>query len=590
MSDSQIPLREALRLGALAGRRTLCLHLGLSIVEGLLPLAGIFAMRLLVDAVTESPGSGSPEEAYSSVLDAVYLAAGIAIGGAVLRAFASYVADRHGRIVTDRCADRMLEQSSSLDLQQLEDPRVLDLMQRAGQEVAGRPARIASDLSASLLSLVTLATMGTLLLLVDPWLTALVLVFAVPGVWLRLRHAKRLFAWQRDTVEAQREVGYLSTILSTRQAAKDLRALSLARRFLGRVQGQRTDLREQALGLSARRARGELVGQVLSNAALFFAYGRLGWLAVSGAFTVGAFVMYAQAVQRSQSGVRDLLGSLAALSEHRLFLRTFVEFEALEPSVVDSASPIVLTERGPLAVRCQDVHFTYPGGRAVLSGVDFEIAPGERVALVGRNGSGKSTLVRLLTRLADPTTGAIRYGESPLRELELATWRGRVGVLFQDATPLDLTVRENIAPDGGGDPESWRDAARQAGALERIERLPGAFEQRLGRRFAGGAELSAGEWRRILLARVLHRRSEFLILDEPSAFLDARASRELGERLRDELKGRSVLVVDHRPEAVQWVDRVLVLEEGRIVESGSPAELAAKDGSFRKLFGAPASG
>lgn len=597
MATRPIPIREALRLGSLAGPRWLAAHLALSFVQGLLPLAGIWAMKLLVDAVAGLGGDqvADREAARDRVLEAVAIALGIALLGSALRALGSYVGDAHGRLVADRAADRMICRSASLDLLQVEDPKVLDLMQRAGQEVSSRPGRILSDLTGGLLALVTLASMGALLALVDPVVTVVVAVAAIPAAVIRLKHARKMFAWQRETAEAQREIGYLSTLASSRASAKDLRAFGIGATFTSRVREGRDVLRRGALQLSAGRSRGQWIGESIGALALFFAYARLGWLALDGVFGIGAFVMYAQAVQRTQTGVQSLLGSSAALSEHRLFLSTFVEFEALQPQVEERLAPATATAAEPREVgtperlEFRDVGFAYPDGRPVLGGLEFAIEPGERVALVGPNGSGKSTIVRLLARLSDPAAGAITYGGHDLRERSPTEWREHVAVLFQDAAPFEFRACENIDPAALGqadlaDQPSVREAARQAGVLERLEALPSGLSTRMGRRFSGGRELSAGEWRRLLLARALYRQSDLLVLDEPGAFLDAAACRALGQELSRSSRSRTILVVDHRVDVVSWVDRVLVLEEGRVVQSGSPEELAAIQGPFRRLF------
>lgn len=583
-----IPVREIVRLGLLAGPRLVAAQFALTLLAGLLPLGGIVAMRLLVDAVAAGPAA-----TLRPLGEAVAIASAIALLGVLVGALSGYVGDRHGRVVADRCAERLLERAAGLDLVQLEDPTVLDLLQRAGSELATRPARIVAELAALLLAAVTLLAMGTTLALLDPLLVAVVASAALPAVLLRVRHARRAYEWQKGSAGAQRELGYVSGVIASRAAAKELRAAGWAPRWLARARGLRDTLRGEQLALARARSRDELLGQALAVLALFFAYATLGARALEGAFGVGAFVMYAQAVQRTQNGVRDLVGSLAALGEQRQFLGAWHELTGLAGRIEGAAQAREgMPPRGAV-IECRGLRYAYPGTGPVLDELDLVLQPGEHVALVGKNGCGKSTLVRLLARLDDPASGGIRVGGRDLRELALADWRAQLAVLFQDAVPLDATLRENLAPEAppeaatAAPPAAAHDDAALHGALSLVGLGRLELAAMLGRRFANGVELSAGEWRRVLLARALVRPASCFVLDEPTAFLDHATVRELALRLRERLRGATLLIVEQRPEMLAFVDRICVMEGGRIVDEGSPAELAARDGPYRRLFGPP---
>jgi ATP-binding cassette subfamily B protein len=583
-------LARALRLATIGGPGWLSAHISLVIIQGVLPLIGIYLMKLIVDTIAQGVGSPDREAVFQDLLVLVALAAGVALVGATLRVVAGVVAEAHGRAVSDQVAETLHAQSVRLDLAYYENPVYYDTLHRAQAEAPHRPVRIVGDLAGIGLSVVTLGGM-TVLLLGLHWAVPLVVTaVAVPAVLARLRHSRRLFTWQQERASDQREAGYLSGLMTSRGPAKDLRVFQLGDVLRERFARIRAKLRRESLGLSIRRGRADLLAQLLPSAVLFGAYGWLGWLTLEGVTTLGDLVMYAQAIQRAQGAVAGLLGGLAGLFEHNMFLAHFFAFLDLRTQLVVPATP--REDLPPLSegIRCEGLGFSYPGQpRTVLRGLDLNLAAGELVALVGANGAGKSTLVKLLCRLYDPVAGRILCDGVDIRELEPDAWWRRLSVLFQDAAPFELSARENIAL---GEPLSQHDrerhAAEQAGVHERLTRLSKGYDTLLGRRFEGSEELSAGEWRKLLLARALYRRGEILILDEPLAFVDPRSGAEILARIRKESSNRALLIVSHRPSVLAQADRICVLHEGRIVEEGRHAELVKAGGAYARLLGNPA--
>jgi ATP-binding cassette subfamily B protein len=416
-----------------------------------------------------------------------------------------------------------------------------------------------------------------------------IVALAWPAAVVRLRHARAQLDLLAAHNEAQRDVQYLSGVLTGRGAAKDLRLADAGEQLRSEVSERRAALQTAGLRLSRRRAVADGLAQALQAGAMFAAYAFLGYGALHGGLSLGGLVLHAQAVQRAQSAVRDLLLAAAALREDQLFAAPLRDFLALRSRLPAAAEPTPLPA-APAALALARVHFTYPGqSQPLLRGLDLELRPGEHVALVGRNGAGKSTVVKLLCRLYDPGQGRVQYGGIDLRQLDAAALHRRLSVLFQDAAGFERSVVDNVA----FGPGSARDAAAidvtlaQVGLDAMVSRLPAGPATRLSRRFDGGHEPSAGEWRRLLLARALHRRAEILILDEPSAFLDPPALAALLQHLRTELRGTAVLLADHRLDCVQFADRVCVLEGGVIVEDGAPATLLARRGALAALFGNP---
>jgi ABC-type transport system involved in cytochrome bd biosynthesis fused ATPase/permease subunit len=412
--------------------------------------------------------------------------------------------------------------------------------------------------------------MSALLVRVEPWLPLVVGLSALPIAWSRRRHARLRFEWQRERVVEQRAVGYLGAVLTGRATAKDVRLLSLQRGFGQRLRTLRAALRSSLGRLARRRGLDELLVHTLASAALFGAYVYLADAALAGAMTLGGLRVQHQAAQRTQNAVRDLLASATGVGEHRLFLRPLLAFLA-RPAEEPRAAAAECD--GMFALH--DVHFAYPETpRPVLQGLDLRIARGERIAVIGANGSGKSTLLKLLALLYQPTRGSLQRADG-----------ARVAVLLQDAAAFELTLRENLLL---GQPHAVDDAAllsalARVGLRERVERLPLGLDTPWSRRLAGGTDWSAGEARRIVLARELLRPCDALLLDEPFASLDGRTAKALADDLRAEPRGRTLVVVDHRGPGLTCVDRVVWIERGRIVADGTPEQVRARPG-FAEQF------
>lgn len=566
-----VPLRQALQLSTLAGRRQALADLGLRLLQGALPLLGLLALQRLLDAVATGIGAADRDAAFGAVLQAVAIAAAVAGVGALVSAFAGQLGERHARLCADRCASLLQRHAAALDLLQIESPAIADELHRAHAEAAQRPARVVLNLAALAVALTGLLTMALASAFAAPWLPFVVGGAAVPIALARLRAGARTFAWQEANTQSQRHVGYLAGMLVSRAYGKDLRALDLAGPVADAVDAERQRLRDEQLALQSRRAVGETAAQLFATAALFGGYLFLAQQALAGHLTLGALLLQVQAVQRTQNGVRDALLAYAALRDDQLFLRHVFAFLARRPQVTAPAVPLPLPA-GALAVRCVGVRFCYPDvARPVLDGFDLDLRAGERVLLTGSNGAGKSTVVRLLCRLMDPGGGRVELGGIDLRSCDPRAVRERVAVCFQDGVGFELSARDNL--EFGAAPA--RDAALLAaadvvGIGEVLRALPEGLSTRLGRSFAGSRELSAGQWRRLLLARTLARASDLLVLDEPFAALDRDGRERLVHHLAALPRTRTVVVVDHGADGCRCVDRVLVLDGGRIA-SDQPA-------------------
>lgn len=564
--EGRVSLRSALAVCCGAGVRPL-VWMGVgALLQAGLPVLGLFAMQALVDAVALGvAGDLAADAAWTAALQATGLAAAVAFGGAALRSVTSVLAENHGRKLADGAVHALQLHAAAVSLDQFERPAFHDALQRAGAEGSQRPVRLTQDLLATLVAALSLVAMSALLLRVEPWLPLLVGVAALPVAWSRRRHARLRFAWQRDHVVEQRAVGYLGGVLTGRATAKDVRAIGLRAVFGARLADLRAGLRASLARLAKLRARDELLVHTLASAALFGAYVYLADAALGGLMTLGGLVLHAQAAQRTQNAVRDLLASTAGIHEHRLFLRPYVDFLATPTS----APPRAPTTTQDL-VRLEGVSYTYPSAsRPALHGIQFSVAAGERVAVIGANGSGKSTLIKVLAGLHHPSAGAIRHRAA-----------AKTAVLWQDAAAFELTIRENLelGCDAPLTDATLLQALDDVGLRERVAQLPHGLDTPWSRRLRGGCDWSVGEARRIVLARELLRPCDLLLLDEPFASLDGKAARRVAAHLSDGTRERAVVLVDHRGPGMDCVDRVIWLDQGRVVMDGPPSAVRAHPG------------
>ena len=358
--------------------------------------------------------------------------------------------------------------------------------------------------------------------------------------------------------------------------------------FARRFSELRRRIRRERLGIDSRRSLAEMAASVVEIGAMFGLYAFVGYRTMRGLLTMGDLVMFFQAVQRGQGFLGQLLGGLSDLYESHLFLTNLYEFLELKPKIVAPARPAPVHRPLRTGLVFDHVSFRYSDdGRPVLDDLSLTIRPGEHVALVGENGAGKTTLIKLLCRLYDPTQGAITLDGVDLRQLDLEALRREISIVFQDYAHYQLTARENIwlgNIDAPPDLAGIQAAALQAGADDVIARLKHGYETVLGKWFEGGEELSVGEWQKVALARAFLRQSQIIVLDEPTSAMDARAEYELFQRFHRLAAGRTALLISHRLSTVRMADRIYVLEDGKVLESGTHEELVYRGGKYSCLF------
>jgi ATP-binding cassette subfamily B protein len=562
-------------------------------IQGVLPLAALYLMKLMIDAVTNGITAPDKAVAFGRIAVLIGLAGLVALLNAVCKSISQLIHEAQSQVITDRISDILHAKSVEVDLEYYENPRYFDTLHRAQQEAPSRPTHIVNGLvQVGQNSLSLLAMAG--LLFSFHWSVAVILFIAViPGIFVRLKYSGRMFRWQREQTPTERQSWYYHWMLTGDWHAKEIRLFNLGALFIRRFRDLRRRLRRERIEIARKRSIAELAAQTIATLAVFGSYAFIAYRTVQGNISLGDLVMYTQAFQRGQGFLQQILSGLAGLYEDNLFLSNFYEFLDLKPKVIPPQHPKPIPRPMKTGIVFDRVSFRYPGvDRTALKDISLSIGPGEHVALVGENGAGKTTLIKLLCRLYDPMGGAITLDGIALGEYDIKGLRREISVILQDYARYHTTARENI---WFGDISvlhegpRMMEAARQSGANRVIEKLPAGYETILGKWFEDGEELSIGEWQKVALARAFMRNSQIIVLDEPTSSLDAMAEYEVFQKFRDLARGRTAILISHRFSTVRMADRIFVLENGRLTDSGTHDELMHRGGTYSRLYEAQAS-
>lgn len=585
----------------------------LGLVGALVPLGIAYIGKLIVDGVVAGMASGSAEDR----LQVLYLVAAelglmlasglVGRGQGLLR---SLLGSKLGYLINIR----ILEKALSLDLVHFETPSVYDKLQNARREASARPLNLFVNTVDAAGNVVTLISYGVVLFTFSGYTLLILLAATLPAFLAEARYsgeAFRLFSWRAPEARRMR---YLEVLLTRDSHAKEVKLYGLGQVILGRYRELYEKLFGEERSLAVRRAGWGFVLGAFSTVALYGCYAWIVSRTVGGGLTLGDMTLYVTVFRQGQGALRNVLRAVGSTYEDNLFMSNLFSFlelptaasaaaEASAAAASASIAPGTAVASGEAAPPAEapapgfslrNVSFRYPGTeRWVISGLDLDIGPGEKLAIVGENGAGKTTLIKLLTGLYPPTVGEIRLDGQLLSEIPPEVLRRRFGVVLQDFVQYQFSARENVglgAPEALADLERIREAAARGGAEEVVAKLERGWESQLGRWFEGGVELSLGNWQKIAVSRAFMRDADILILDEPTASLDAEAEHALFLRFRELTQNKMALLISHRFSTVRMADRIAVMAGGKLQELGSHEELMAKKGRYAHLFTLQAAG
>lgn len=574
----------------------------LRLVRALLPVATLFIGKLIIDDVVllvQQPGKPNTLQGWLDsgllnwlgfLLVAEFALAVLAdILGRVVALVDSLLSER----VSNASSVRLMEHAATLDLEDFEDAEFQDQLERARRQTSGRMT-LMGQLLGQAQDMVTVASFAAGLILYAPWLILLLLLALVPAFLGEAHFNARSYSLNYVRTPERRELDYLRHTAASVETAKEVKIFGLNGFLIDRYRRLAADFYAANRKLAVRRAGWGGLFTAIGTIGYYLAYAYIVWRTLAGEFSIGDLTFLAGSFRRLRNLLEGLLAGFSSTASQALYLDDLFSFFEVKPEIHSPASPLPFPHPIRHGFVFENVGFIYPGAeRWAVRNLSFTLHAGEVLALVGENGAGKTTLVKLLARLYDPDEGRIFLDGHDLRDYDLDELRGNMGVIFQDFVRYNFSAADNIAVGriaARDDRARVEQAAKRSLADDVIAKLPAGYEQMIGKRFRNGVELSGGEWQKIAIARAYMRDADVLILDEPTAALDARSEFEVFQRFKELSKGKTAVLISHRFSSVRMADRILVLANGKVEAAGTHEELMAQPGGYSELFELQAAG
>ncbi|KAF1713313.1 ABC transporter ATP-binding protein [Pseudoxanthomonas sangjuensis] len=578
------------------------LGIGLRLVRALLPIVTLYIGKLIIDEAVRLVDLGLrfdsiPDAWRSGQLDHLLwlLVAefALAILSDLLGRMVSYADGLLSELFNNATSIRLMEHAATLDLEDFEDPDLQDKLERARRQTMGR-SNLMSQLFGQAQDAITVISFGAGLLVYAPWLIVLLAIALVPAFVGESHFNAAGYSLNFHWTPERRQLEYIRQAGASVETAKEVKIFNLNRFLIERYRTLATKFYLANRALARRRAVWGTLLAALGTLGYYVAYAYICWRTVRGDFSIGDLTFLAGSFRRLRQLLEGLLIGFSQVAGQALYLDDLFSFFEIEPEIRSPANPAPFPKPIRQGFVFDDVGFRYPDAeRWAVRNLSFELKAGEVLALVGENGAGKTTLVKLLARLYDPDEGRILLDGRDLRDYDIDELRANIGVIFQDFVRYNLTAGENIGVgqiDAMDDRERIRHAAERGMADEVVASLAKGYEQPIGRRFKDGVDLSGGQWQKIAIARAYMRDAQVMILDEPTAALDARAEYEVFQRFKELSDERTAVLISHRFSSVRMADRILVLNEGRVEASGTHEQLMAQGGRYAELFELQAAG
>jgi len=576
--------------------RSATIGMGMLTLGGaLLPAAQAWVGKLIVDGVVAAvrPGADTDQQA-RLVFGYLVVELGLFLFGAGLNQARRLIQQLIQLRLANRIRADIIRKALTLDLAHFEHPDFYDRLQNARREGGYKPTELINDTFQIVQNLITMGSFAVLLLGFSPWLVVILLATSIPAFIAEARFSEQGFRLLTRRAPETRQINYLSRLLTEDSAAKEIKLFNLGSTLVGRYVTLFEKFFREDRALAVKRAMVGFALGLFTTLGYYGSYAWIVWRAVHGQISLGDMTLYLTIFRQGQSTFQSILSAVGNIYENNLFMANLFEFFALEPQMSVAAEPHKAPAVIVRGVEFRDVGFRYPETEKwALRHIKLTIRPGEKIALVGQNGAGKTTMIKLLTRLYDPSEGTILLDGIDIRELDPLDLRQRIGVIFQDFVRYHLPVHENIGfgqIDSATDMERIAASAKKSGADAVVEELPAGYETLLGRWFRGGHELSLGQWQKIALARAFMREAEILVLDEPTASLDAKTEYEIFRNFQELTEGKMAILISHRFSTVRMADRIVVIQDGTISELGTHDELMRLEGTYAQLFSLQAEG
>lgn len=563
----------------------------LRLFKSAIPVGQLYVGKLIIDEVIRL--ISAPEKDFDQLWLWIGFELGLAVLSEIFNRLISLTDALLGDLYGNHSSIELMNKAASLDLSMFEDSEFYDKLERARRQTTGRVVLMSMVLS-QLQDLITIIFLGAALVAFEPWLIIILVIAVLPSFLSEAYFSRSSYSLVRSWTPQRRELDYLRYIGASVETAKEIKVFGLNDFVSGRFGRIAEEYFIANKKLAIKRTIWGTLLQVASVAAYYGAYILIIIRTVAGTLTVGDMTFLSGSFNRMQNQLQNLLSTFTRITESALFLQDYFDFLAINPLIRDNPEAVDTPDKIVEGIKFDNVGFQYPGTEIwAVRHVSFLLMAGEKLAFVGENGAGKTTLVKLLARMYDPLEGTISIDGVDIRKFKIESYRKMIGVIFQDYVRFSFTASENVAvgqiEESQNEPQI-QTAAEKSLADSVIRKLPGGYSQMLGKRFAEGIDLSGGEWQKIALARAYMRDAQIVILDEPTAALDARAEFEVFKRFSELTSGKTAVIISHRFSTVRMADRILVLKNGEMLEIGTHEELLEKKGLYAELFQIQAQG